>query len=250
MAYTYGPPSRTVMVPPTHTHGGYGYSFWEQGTAYGGSGRFGRGRGLFGPPSMMGRGVPMRYTRFYTNDTSPVDNFELFPVVKTFVKAAKDYEALNIDHLKKVGENEYHLKRIPALKGVIKGIWHYMAEPAISVANSDKKTRLDYARQTGEMSESGYQFAILNGKTKNLKRGFKWGLEGEGYASHLVEKLGYLNSCYNADELDREQYEATVAKILEDLEDFRDMKAVSEKEYADTVETIKGQIIYSKGLAR
>ena len=250
MAYTYGPPSRTVMVPPTHTHGGYGYTFWEQGTAYGGRGSFGRGRGLFGPPSMMGRGVPMRYTRFHVNDTSPIDNVELFPVVKTFVRAARDFEALNMKNLVKVGENEYHLKRIPALKGTIKGIWHYVAEPAISIANSDRKVKLDYAKKNGEMSEAGYQFAILSGKTKNLKRGFKWGLEGDGYASHLVEKLGYLNKCYEDEEMDTDQYEATVAQIISDLEEFHNMRAISDTDYKSTLETIKGKVIASRGFAR
>ena len=253
MAYSYGDISRTVIVPPTHTHGGYGYTFWEQGTASTGYTGYGGGRrgGLFGPPSFMGRGVPMRYTRFRrSSQTADVSNLELFPVVKTFVRAARDYEALKRDNLVKVGENEYHLKKMPALKGTIKGVWHYLSEPAIGIANSDKKVRLDYAKKTGEMSEDGYQFAILNEKTKNLKRGFKWGLEGDGYTSHLVEKLGHLNRCYEAEELSFEQYEGTVNQILSDLEDFHVMKAISDEDYRSTLSTIQGQVLGSRGFAR
>ena len=254
MAYSYGPPSRTVMVPPTHTHGGYGYTFWEQGTAYGGGGYgrgFGRGgRGLFGPPSMMGRGVPMRYTRFVPIGGAPFENLELFPVVKTFTKAARDFEALKKDNLKKVGEGQYRLKKIPALKGTIKGIWHYVSEPVISLSNMEKKSTLDFQKSEGDLSEAGYQFAILNEKTKNLKRGFKWGLDGDGYSSHLVQKLSYLNQCFQAEELGPEQYEATVAQIIEDLEDFHDMKAITDEDYKGTLATIRGQVVPARGFSR
>ena len=141
---------------------------------------------------------------------------------------------------------------MPALKGSLKGIWHYVAEPAIGIANSDKKTRFDYAKEHGEMSEDGYQFAILNEKTKNLKRGFKWGLELEdgGYTSNLVEKLGFLNKCYQADEMTQDQYEGTVAQILKDLEEFHVMTAISDDEYRDTLATIQGQVMGAKGFAR
>ena len=255
MAYSYGDVSRTVMVPPTHTHGGYGYTFWEGGTAYGGGmygrGGYGRRGGLFGPPSFMGRGIPMRYTRFKrASATTDVTNLELFPVLKTFMRAARDYEALNINNLVKDGENEYHLKRIPALRGSLKGIWHYVAEPAIGIANSDRKVKLDYAKSEGQMSEDGYQFAILNERTKNLKRGFKWGLEGDGYTSHLVEKLGHLNKCYMAEELTQDQYEGTVSQILSDLEDFHTMKAITDADYSKTLATIQGQVMGARGFAR
>ena len=99
------------------------------------------------------------------------------------------------------------------------------------------------------MSRDGLRFSKLEQKTKNLKRGFKWGLEGDGYTSHLVEKLTCLNNCFNADELDREQYDATVSKIVSDLNDFYEMRAISEKDFRDTLESIRSNVIPNRTLS-
>ncbi len=262
MAFSYGEPTYTIPISPFHTHGAFPYSFWggtsvgRPGPGYGmGPGMMGgmgmMGRGFFGfPPSAMLRGtIPMRYTRFRHDKTSSVKNLQIFPVLRTFMQAARDYEALDINNLVKKGKRQYELKKIPALKGSLKGFLHYAMDPAITVADSVKTRRNEIAVETGKMSESGFKFAKLDQKTKNLKRGFKWGLEGQGYASHLVEKLTSLNSCFNAEELDREAYDATVSKIVSDLKDFYDMRAISEKEFKETLEKIREQVIPNRSLS-
>ena len=262
MAYSYGEPTYTIPISPYHTHGAFPYSFWggssigRPGPGYGmGPGMMGgmgmMGRGFFGmPPSAMLRGsIPMRYTRFKKEKTSSVTNLEIFPVLRTFMQAARDYEALDINNLVKKGKRQYQLKRLPALKGSLKGFLHYAIDPSITIANSFNTRRNEIALQSGKMSEDGFKFAKLEQKTKNLKRGFKWGLEGEGYSSHLVEKLDCLNRCFNDDELDREQYDATVSKIVSDLKDFYDMRAISEKDFRDSLEKIRGKVVPNRSLS-
>ena len=258
MAYSYGEPTYTVPISPYHTHGAFPYSFWG-GTSVGMPGRMGygpgmmggMGRGMFGfPPSAMLRGsIPMRFTRFKTESTQSVKNLEIFPVLRTFMQAARDYEALDINNLVKKGKRQYELKKWPALKGSLKGFGHYAVDPMIALGDAIVEKRNEASVENGKMSRDGFRFSKLEQKTKNLKRGFKWGLEGEGYSSHLVEKLNCLNSCFNADELDREAYDATVSKIVSDLREFYDMRAISEKDFRDTLEKIRDNVIPNRTLS-
>jgi len=209
------------------------------------------GRGMFGfPPSAMLRGsIPMRFTRFKQEKSSSVKSLEIFPVLRTFMQAARDYEALDKKNLIKKGKRQYELKKIPALKGSLKGFLHYAMDPSIALADAFKERKNEIAVKSGSMSRDGQEFAKLELKTKNLKRGFKWGLEGEGYTSHLVDKLHVLNKCFEADELDREQYDATVSKIVSDLKDFYDLKAISEKDFRDTLATIRNDVVPNRTMS-
>ena len=262
MAYSYGEPSYTVPISPYHSHGAFPYSFWGGlgGPGMGGYGMMGpgmmggrmMGRGMFGfPPSAMLRGsIPMRFTRFRQENTPSTKNLQIFPVLRTFCQAARDYEALDINNLVKKGKRQYELKKIPALKGTLKGFLHYAIDPSIALADAVRTRRNEVAVQSGAMSRDGLEFAKLEMKTKNLKRGFKWGLEGDGYTSHLVDKLRALNRCFQTEGygLDREQYDATVSKIIDDLKDFYDMKAISEKDFVETQEKIRSEVIPNRSL--
>ena len=260
MAYSYGEPGYMVSVSPYHNHGAFPYSFWGGlGTpgmggygmgSYGMMGRGMMGRGFFGmPPSaMLSGGVPMRFTRFRQEKAHSVNNIQIFPVLRTFMQAARDYEALDINNLVSKGRRQYQLKKLPALKGSLKGFLHYAIDPAITVKEAVRARRNEVAVQEGKMSTNGLEFARLDAKTKNLKRGFKWGLEGNDYSGHLVSKLEYLNNCFEADELDREQYDATVSKIVSDLKEFYDMRAISEREFRESLERIRGKVIGSRSM--